>query len=340
VLRIKLRKPERGYVDLIITRTPLRVSFVGGGTDLPWFFQEYGGSVISTSINKYVYVSVHDLFEDEKIYLKYSQTELVGNPNELRHPIVKAILSELGLKGIEINVSSDVSGGSGLGSSSSFTVGTLHSLYVYENRILDKKNLAEDACRIEIEILREAIGKQDQFAAAFGGLNHLEFKPNGEVTVDRINFPSEGQKWLNESMYLMRFGRGQRSASEILQKQKEHATGNRETMNILQELSELSRNTVKLIESDPYELGRSLQISWELKMKSNPFGKFEEADTAIKYGLKQGAVGAKALGAGASGFILFLVEDGSQRFFETRMGGYKLYKVSPENQGSVLIYSD
>ena len=111
-------------------------------------------------------------------------------------------------------------------------------------------------------------------------------------------------------------------------------------MSLLKQLSELSRDTVRLIEKDPYELGRSLKLSWELKLKSNPFGKFEEANAAIKYGLKHGAIGAKALGAGGSGFVLFLIEDGSQRFFETKIEEYRMYRVSPENQGSVLIYSD
>lgn len=325
---------------MIITRTPLRVSFVGGGTDIPWFFLEHGGSVISTSINKYVYVSVHDLFEDEKIYLKYSQTELVNNPSDLKHPIVRAILSEMDLKGIEINVSSDVSGGSGLGSSSSFAVGVLHSLYVYQNQFQDKRVLAEEACRIEIEVLKEAIGKQDQFASAFGGLNHLEFQKDGHVTVNRVNMSAEGLNWLHNSMYLMRFGRGQRSASDILQKQREFAMTSLETIEALKELSALSKTTVKDIEKQPYELGRALQISWKLKMRSNPFGFFEDADAAIQYGLARGAIGGKFLGAGGSGFILFLVEDGSQPFFEERMKGNRLYKVNPDDYGSTLIYLD
>lgn len=296
--------------------------------------------MISTSINKYVYVSIHDLFEDEKIYLKYSQTELVNNANELKHPIVNAILTEFGLKGIEINVSSDVSGGSGLGSSSAFTVGTLHSLHLYLNKGFDKTFLAKEACRIEIELLKESIGKQDQFASAFGGLNLFEFLPNGEVSVRKISLSSEGIDWLSSCMYLIRYGMGQRSASEILKKQKAYALKNNETVNVLKELSELSRNTINLIEKDPYELGKALREAWSLKKKSNPYGGFREAEDAIDYGLKHGAIGAKVLGAGGSGFILFLIEVGSQSFFEKSMKGYKLYKIRPDQYGSTLIYRD
>jgi len=155
---------------LIITRTPFRVSFIGGGSDLPDFYSQHPGAVLSTTINKYMYISSHRFFEPDKIRVKYSKTETVGDVNELQHPILREVFKQFGIAGgLEVSSIADVPSGTGLGSSSSFTVGLLHNLNIIRNKFITKDYLAQEACRVEIDLLKEPIGKQDQYAAAFGG---------------------------------------------------------------------------------------------------------------------------------------------------------------------------
>ena len=166
---------------MIITRTPFRVSFAGGGSDIPSFYEKHGGCVLSTTINKYMYVSVHPSFEAGDTVLKYSQTEIVDNIEKINHKYFKEVLSMLRIHGVEIVSTADVPAGTGLGSSSSFTVGLLHALYSYKGKFVSKEKLAQKACEIEIERLKNPIGKQDQYAAAYGGLNFYEFNPDGSM---------------------------------------------------------------------------------------------------------------------------------------------------------------
>ena len=170
---------------MIGTRTPFRVSFIGGGSDLKEFYSRAPGCVLSTSIDKYMYIFVHPFF-DEKIQVKYSKTELVENIEDIKHPIVREILSEFNLQGVDINSIADIPAGTGLGSSSSYTVGLLHALYAYRDEIVSPNTLAEKACYIEIDVLNEPIGKQDQFAAAYGGLNIIRFLEDGNVKIEPI----------------------------------------------------------------------------------------------------------------------------------------------------------
>ena len=158
---------------MIITKTPFRISFVGGGSDLEAFYSQHPGAVLSTSINQYMYISSHKYFDEDQIRVKYSQTETVKNIADLKHPILKVVLDKFKLKGIEISSIADIPGGTGMGSSSSFTVGLLQNLYAYVGKQVSKKELADEACNIEINLLKEPIGKQDQYAAAFGGVKIL-----------------------------------------------------------------------------------------------------------------------------------------------------------------------
>src|SRR3989344_9515070 len=186
---------------MIITQTPLRISFVGGGTDISDFYQKYGGAVISTAINKYVYVIVKERF-DEMIYLNWMKKEIVSRVDDIEHELIREAMKKTGvLKGVEITTLSDIPAeGSGLGSSSSVTVGLLQALYQYRGEIVDAERLASEACQIEIEILKKPIGKQDQYIAAYGGLKHFSFHQNGQVTVSRPNISDEVINELNQKL--------------------------------------------------------------------------------------------------------------------------------------------
>ncbi|MBR4761407.1 MAG: GHMP kinase, partial [Clostridia bacterium] len=169
---------------MIITRTPFRVSFAGGGSDIASFYEKYGGCVLSTAINKYMYISVHPSFDSDETVLKYSKTETVKNIADIEHKYFRQVLGDLCVKGVEIVSTADVPAGTGLGSSSSFTVGLLHALYAYKGAYASKEQLAREACETEIDKLLNPIGKQDQYAAAYGGLNFYEFRRDGSVTVE------------------------------------------------------------------------------------------------------------------------------------------------------------
>ena len=171
---------------MIITRTPFRVSFAGGGSDIASFYEKHGGCVLSTAINKYMYISVHPSFDGEETVLKYSETETVKDIADIKHKYFKQVLTDLQIKGVELVSTADVPAGTGLGSSSSFTVGLLNSLYAYKGVYAGKERLANEACEIEIEKLKNPIGKQDQYAAAYGGLNFYEFRRDGSVTVEPV----------------------------------------------------------------------------------------------------------------------------------------------------------
>ena len=203
---------------MIITRTPLRISFTGGGTDLPAYYENGYGAVVSTAINKFVYITVNKRF-DNTIRLSYSKTEIVNNVNELQHDIAKACLNMVGITGgVEITSIADIPSGTGLGSSSSFTVGLLNALYTYVGEHLSADELAKKACEIEIDILHHPIGKQDQYAAAVGGINYFSFERYGVVKREKINLSDADIQLMNQK--LMMFYTGiRRSADNILEKQ-------------------------------------------------------------------------------------------------------------------------
>jgi D-glycero-alpha-D-manno-heptose-7-phosphate kinase len=206
---------------MIITRTPFRISFVGGGSDLEAFYSKSPGAVLSTSINQYMYISSHNFFDRDKIRVKYSQTETVNNASELQHPILRTILSKFQLSGIEVSSIADVPSGTGMGSSSSFTVGVLHNIYTALGLEVSKEQLAREACEIEIDILKEPIGKQDQYAAAYGGLNIFRFYADGSVTAEPLQMNAETADALDKHLVMFYIG-NQRKASDILAEQKKN----------------------------------------------------------------------------------------------------------------------
>ena len=292
---------------MIITRTPFRVSLCGGGSDLPAFYEKNGGCVISTTINKYMYITSHPSFDKKTTVLKYSKTESVHDINEIEHSIFRECLKQEGLEGLEITSIADVPQGTGLGSSSSFTVGLLNNLKCHKREYISKGDLAEAACHMEIDVLGNPIGKQDQYAAAFGGLNYYQFNKNGTVDVEPVLMSHEAFKQLEENLIMLYVG-GEHSASSILKEQsknmvsaKDKEAGQKKIVELTHELKyELEHNNIDAV-------GRILHENWLIKKTlasgiSNP--KFDEwYDKAIK----NGALGGKILGAGGSGFFLFKI---------------------------------
>ena len=218
---------------MIITKTPFRISFAGGGSELADFYEKYGGCVLSTSINRYCYISIHPYFDETGTMLKYSENELVHNLSDIKHRIFNCVLNERQIHGVEITSTADIPGGTGLDSSSTFTVGLLNTLNCYQGKYMSKGKLAEKACEIEIQKLGSPIGKQDQYAAAFGGLNFIRFHQDGEVSVSPVMMQPETYRKLQENLVMFYTG-DTRSANSILAEQKKNMSAEDKAANLKQ----------------------------------------------------------------------------------------------------------
>lgn len=290
---------------MILSKTPLRMSFVGGGSDMPSFYEEELGAVLSTTIDKYIYIAVNPKF-DRRIRVSYSQTEDVDHRTEVQHPLVREALAKAGIDGgIEIASLADIpSRGSGLGSSSSYTVGLLNALYAYQSRYASKAELACDACDIEIEKCGEPIGKQDQYAAAFGGLNLIQFHPDGSVQVDPVLCARHLMRELEDNILVFFTGRT-RSASALLAKQSE-ALKNEDRKTIMRQMVALVFDLKRELEQGSIaNVGPILHANWMLKSKLSDGITDSEIDRWYQTGLANGATGGKLLGAGNGGFMMF-----------------------------------
>ena len=324
---------------MIISRTPLRVSFLGGGSDLPAYYRRQGGLVISAAIEKYVYVTVSRKFDDA-VRVSYSRTEEVATAKEVQHPLVRESLQSLGITGgVEITSIADIpSKGSGLGSSSSFTVGLLNALHAHCGRHVAADQLAEESCNIELNRCGEPIGKQDQYAAAFGGFNIIHFHPDDSVTVRRILWSREQLAELQGR--LMMFYTGiTRSASVILKHQSEGMACDHERVRAMDRMVASAQAVLPdLLAGKIDALGEALHESWELKKSlaqgiSNP-----EIDAAYAVARAAGAVGGKILGAGGGGFLLFYVPLGYQVAVRSALNTLREIPFQFSRQGSSIIF--
>mgnify|MGYP001570818861 FL=1 len=324
---------------MIITKTPFRISFVGGGSDLPAYFEKQHGAVLSTSIDKYMYISTHAFFEKNKIRCKYSQTETVDDVKNLQHPILRTVLEDFNLNGIEVSSIADIPGGTGMGSSSSFTVGLLHNLSAYTGRSYGKKELGAGACRVEIDLLKEPIGKQDQYAAAFGGLNVIEFNPDGSVAVHPVHISNETREALNTNLKLYYLG-NQRSASAILAEQKENTSKESKFQALTTMVSLVYELRDALEAGNLDDFGSLLHKNWLLKQQlasgiTNP--RITEAYAA---GREAGALGGKLLGAGGGGFMLFYAPTAVHASLDEAMKKIEAepFDFNMETEGSKIIH--
>ena len=321
---------------MLITKTPFRISFCGGGSDLPAFYREHGGCVVSTSINRYMYISIHPYFDAEKTSLKYSQTELVNSPDEIRHSIFRQILGDMGVKGVEITSTADVPSGTGLGSSSSFTVGLLHSLYAYTGKYVSKKKIAEEACEVEIKKLGNPIGKQDQYAAACGGLNFISFHPDESVSVEPIIMDMDTSQALQDNLVLYYTGISH-DANVILAEQQGQISQKDKTQHML-ELCALARDMKKSLENNEIEnFGKMLHEGWLRKREMAGSISSGYIDNLYEKAIKNGAAGGKLLGAGGGGFLLFYCEKYKQKKLDKALG-LPRFSARFERDGTSVAY--
>ena len=299
---------------MIITRSPLRISLGGGGTDLPSYFTQYSGFVISAAIVKYVYVSVIRPFR-KGIYLKYSQHEHVERVEEVKHPIIREALLVSGLDSaqIEITTLADIPAGTGLGSSGSFTTALLKGLYAYQRRHLHQEELAEKACYIEIDRLREPIGKQDQYIAAVGGISCFDFHPDGRVSTTPLNITRETLYKLEDNLLLFYTG-FTRSASAILEEQNKRTLDNDSQMvENLHYVKDMGYRSKQALEAgDTNGFGQLMNEHWSHKKRRSFSVSNDKIDSWYDLGLANGAIGGKVVGAGGGGFLLFYASDAEQ----------------------------
>jgi D-glycero-alpha-D-manno-heptose-7-phosphate kinase len=323
---------------MILGKAPFRISFAGGGSDLKAFASRHYGAVVSTSINKFMYIMLHPYFH-EKIRIKYSKLEDVARIEDIRHPIVRECLKRLKVaKGIEIASIADVPARSGLGSSSAFTVCLLQILYAHKGKSVSKGWLAEEAAKIEIDILKEPIGKQDQYASSFGGLNFIRFNEDGTVDVEPLMLRPQTIETLEQHLLLFYIGR-ERRAARILRCLTDRIS-NEETFERLKKMVGYAEDLRAALKKGQIgTLGEILREGWLLKKSLAASITNPEIDDYYERALEAGAVGGKLLGAGAGGFFLFFCAPKRQNALRRALGLREL-RLRFENDGSRIIYAD
>lgn len=296
---------------MILARSPFRISLGGGGTDLPSYYRKHTGFLIAAAIDKYVYITINKTFVED-LLLKYSELERVAGTDQVKHPILRETLKELNMDGkfLEISSFADIPSGTGLGSSGSFTTALLKALYTYNHQIVSTHNLAETACKIELERLGEPIGKQDQYIAAFGGITMFEFMPDDNVKVNPLNLAKETLYNLEDNLILFFTGYS-RSASAILKEQDDKSKKNdddiTQNLHFVKDLGKQSQ--IALESGDLRKFGELMNVHWEHKKKRSGNMSNGRIDEWYDLALKNGAVGGKLIGAGGGGFLMFYAED-------------------------------
>lgn len=322
---------------MIIVQTPLRISFFGGGTDFRPFFMEEGGCVLSTAIDKYIFVTIKQRF-DSKLRIGYTETEMVDEVHQIHHELIRESLQMTRIeRGVEITTMGDIpSEGSGLGSSSTVTVGALHAMYAYLGEIVPAERLAREACEIEIEILQRPIGIQDQYIAAYGGLRFFEFLPNGEVTAEKIKLSPEAQRALNNNFMLF-FTGVSRNSSTIL---KEQVGNLKDRMKELREIKHMAYEARCAIETENFdELGVLLHQSWELKKRLAGTISNGQINEMYDAALRAGAIGGKIAGAGGGGFLLLYVPIERQNKVRMKLSDLQELPFRLEGDGTKIIFN-
>ena len=326
---------------MIISRAPFRVSFAGGGSDIPSFYEKHGGCVLSTTIKKYVYLTIHPAFNKNDISLKYSKTENVHTYKEIEHKIFREAFRRFDIRGVEIASMADVTAGTGLGSSSTFTVALLKLLYTYEHQYVSQYHVAKEACEIEIEDLHNPIGKQDQFAAAFGGLKFYEFLPNGFVKIEPIVMLPESYKKLEDNCVMFYTGLTH-DANKVLSEQKRNIEGDSKKEELLLKMCDLARELKTHLEQNDVDfLGEALKKGWELKKQMASSITGSKIDELYQKGIDAGATGGKLLGAGGGGFLLFYVPNAQiKEKVRKAFSDYTELPFELDNSGVSIIYND
>lgn len=324
---------------MIISKTPLRMSFAGGGSDLASYYQKFGGAVVSTTIDKYVYIAVNKKF-DEGVRVSYSKTEEVLSSNLVEHHLVKECLRMMDIPGgIEITSIADIpSKGSGLGSSSAFTVGLLNALNAFKGKYVSAGKLGFDSCRIEIDICGEPIGKQDQYASAFGGFNFIKFNQDDTVDVDPIIITKDMHENIEKNIIMFYTGIT-RSASAILAKQTQIMNTDVDKQQVMHEMVKLAYDLRdELHRGNLDSFGEILHQNWILKKRISDNISTSAIDDYYQIGIDNGAVGGKILGAGAGGFLMFYAPSDTHDRITHKLSSLKRVDVKFENSGSKIIF--
>jgi len=321
---------------MIIVRSPLRVSLFGGGTDIDPYMSNFGGKVLSFAIDKYIYLSAHPLVESNEIMLKYSKLEKVSSPSQVKHNVFRVVLQKYAIQGIDIAVSSDIAAGTGLGSSSSFTVGLLKLIEGYLGQKPTKHQLAVEACKIELDDLKEPIGIQDQYAAVFGGINVFNFNSRIDINVNPVKLQEHILRIITENMLLIRIA-GTRSASDLLKKQVANMKQN-ENIEVLNQMKALVDQGLEALKSSEIDLGDLLHRTWTLKKKLSLSVTNIEVDQLYMELIQQGFYGGKLLGAGANGYLLMV---GSQTLVQTTHNSriFHTLRLQVDTDGAKIIYT-
>jgi D-glycero-alpha-D-manno-heptose-7-phosphate kinase len=320
---------------MIISRTPFRISFVGGGTDFQEFYHEEPGAVISATINKYVFLSMHPLFNNNGYHLKYFDNEVIGTFDvaKINHPIIREVFSRYRIFGVDFNSSSDVPSGTGLGSSSSFTTGLINLCAHYKGMPCNYLDIAQEACDVEINVLGSPIGKQDQYAAAIGGVNFLKFNADESVWCENIILSAEKRTALENSLMLFYIGNPRRSDS-ILAEQKKRITANRAVLRKMVQLAETLRDELNGGCID--NVGKILHENWMYKKELSSNVTSPAIDFLYQKAMENGAEGGKLLGAGSGGFLLLFVPEEKAKL----RSALQLYELpfKFEDVGTKIIY--
>lgn len=326
---------------MIISMTPVRVSFLGGGTDYPEHFNQHGGATLGTSIDKYIYITVSHLtaFFDHRIRVGYSKTELTATIDDIQHPSVRECLRFMGIEGgIEINIVSDLPARSGLGSSSSFTVGLLHALHAFKGEMVSKEQLAAEAVYVEREMIQERVGVQDQYTSAFGGVLHLGLQSANRVIPNPVVISAQRKQALQERLLIFYTGI-QRMAHDVLEQQIERTKKGSITSHLIQ-LGNLVPQGIDILcnGQDLSNFGEILHEGWNLKRQFSDAISNTQIDEAYERARKAGAIGGKLMGAGSGGFLLLYVEPYNQAAVRQALAEMREVKFSLEDQGSRVIF--
>ena len=331
---------------MIISKTPLRISFLGGNTDLPKFYRKEFGCVISTAIDKYVYLAIHPNFEPH-IRIQYTKNEFVSSIEEIENTRVKAVLEKFKHENPEFNEHlvihsiADVPAKTGLGSSSSFLISLLHALHAQQNKnvSISNRRLAEEAVEIELNILKEPIGKQDQYIASFGGLRYIQFNPDESVLIEPIICSSETKKTLENNLLMFYTGET-RSASDILNKLNNHINNDTVFKDLIKLRDLTLRMKEKLSNNNLEDFGLLLDQGWKIKKNLSDNISNSFIDEIYEKAIKAGAQGGKLLGAGASGFLLFYCEEDRQDNVRKALSNLKEFQFKFESEGSRIIHME
>ena len=324
---------------MIITRSPLRITLGGGGTDLPSYYKDHEGFLISAAINKYVYITLHRTFEEE-IIVKYSKLERVKSASEIKHPIVKESLKLVGLEKtyLEITSMADIPAGTGLGSSGSFTTALLKALHCYKRNLVHTQELAEQACHIEIDVLGEPVGKQDQYIAAFGGMTCFKFNRDGRVEAWPLAISDEDMFNLEDNL-LMFFTGYSRRASSILEEQDKKSKNHDPSMiSNLHFVKELGLRSKELLEVGRLrDFGQLMHEHWQHKKKRSGNMSNPEIDDWYNIAMANGALGGKLIGAGGGGFLMFFAADKTKLRHAMKSIGLRELRFAFDTEGTKIV---